>query len=342
MKYRDIKLFGAILAFFSICLIGKPAESAALVIGLMEGYSFSQGGNTIGINNLNTDIKDRLAGENYYSRVFEWDAVEEATNYFKLFDDSTNYLLGYSRGGYQALRVANALGEDNIAVDKLVQLDPVRCGNFLDTYGADNVAACAGISLALIATDDSYTLGGEDLLSSVVSVGSQVVPDNVVEAVNYYQTGGGITGEENVYGALNVNANQLINDPSLFHGSIDEDRTLRNIILNDIESRVDDNVLMTGQGGSDDFGTFALTRNDDGSTDAIDIPFTVSLNGGEYDKIYINNNGNVTLDGPYGSYTPSGFEGLPVEMIAPFWSDVDTRCADCGEVYLNVPTSDAD
>lgn len=240
------------------------------------------------------------------------------------------------------MRVANALGEDNVAVDKLVQLDPVRCGSFLDinTYGADNVAGCVGVSLGNILIDDSYALGAEDLFSSIESAGIQVVPDNVVEAVNYYQTGGGITGEKNVQGALNVNANQLIDDPSLFHGSIDEDRTLRNIILNDIESRVDNNVLMTGQGGSDDFGTLALTRNDDGSTDAIDIPFAVNIDGNEYDEIYINNNGNVTFDGPYGTYTPSGFEDLPVDMIAPFWSDVDTRCADCGEVYLNVPTSD--
>jgi hypothetical protein len=295
----------------------------------MEGYSlWQEQENTIGINSLNTDLRNILVGENYYSRVFDWDQVQEATNYFNLFSSSTNYLIGYSRGGYQALRVANELNQNNVAIQRLVQLDPVRCGGTAN-YEADSVTGCFAFGVLI----------GD--FSSVVSSGPQVVPNNVVSATNYFQTGGGITGERSVTGATNINVNTLLGDATINHSTIDDDARLRQIILNDVASLTDNNVLMTGLGGPAGFGTLAMTRNDDGSTNAIQLPFEVNLNGNNYTTIYINNNGNITFGGAYGAYTPSGFGGLPVEMIAPYWGDVDTRCSSCGEVYLSVPTSDA-
>jgi Nidogen-like len=317
-------------AFFGFLSWSSPALSRPLVVGFMEGYSLWQGQpNTIGINSLNRQLRDRLIGENYYSRVFEWGDVQEATNYFKLFNLSTNYLIGYSRSGYQALRVADALNQNGISIERLVQLDPVRCGG-TENYAADNVSNC--ITQVIL-----NPLGG---LSSISSSGPQIVPNNVVSATNYFQTGGGISGERNVTGAVNINVNALLNNPSINHGSIDDNEPLRDIILDDIERLKDNNVLMTGLGGAAGFGTLAMTRNDDGSTKAIQLPFEVNLNGNEYTTIYINNNGNITFGAPYGVYTPSGFGSLPVAMIAPYWGDVDTRCANCGEVYLGVPTSD--
>jgi hypothetical protein len=307
----------------------EPALSQPVVIGIMEGYSLWQGsGTTIGINSLNTDLRNILVGENYYSRVFDWDQVQEATNYFNLFSSSTNYLIGYSRGGYQALRVADELNQNNVAIQRLVQLDPVRCGGTAN-YEADSVTGCFAFGVLI----------GD--FSSVVSSGPQVVPNNVVSATNYFQTGGGITGERSVTGATNINVNTLLGDATINHSTIDDDARLRQIILNDVASLTDNNVLMTGLGGPAGFGTLAMTRNDDGSTNAIQLPFEVNLNGNNYSTIYINNNGNITFGGAYGAYTPSGFGGLPVEMIAPYWGDVDTRCSSCGEVYLGVPTSDA-
>ena len=307
----------------------EPALSQPVVIGIMEGYSlWQEQENTIGINSLNTDLRNILVGENYYSRVFDWDQVQEATNYFNLFSSSTNYLIGYSRGGYQALRVANELNQNNVAIQRLVQLDPVRCGGTAN-YEADSVTGCFAFGVLI----------GD--FSSVVSSGPQVVPNNVVSATNYFQTGGGITGERSVTGATNINVNTLLGDATINHSTIDDDARLRQIILNDVASLTDNNVLMTGLGGPAGFGTLAMTRNDDGSTNAIQLPFEVNLNGNNYSTIYINNNGNITFGGAYGAYTPSGFGGLPVEMIAPYWGDVDTRCSSCGEVYLSVPTSDA-
>ncbi|MDN4163284.1 nidogen-like domain-containing protein [Nocardioides abyssi] len=72
-----------------------------------------------------------------------------------------------------------------------------------------------------------------------------------------------------------------------------------------------------------------LGRNDDRSTRRVAIPFDLTFFGSEYSKIYINNNGNVTFDGPRGAYTPEAINGGPDEqdgaIIAPFFADVDTR-----------------
>ena len=89
------------------------------------------------------------------------------------------------------------------------------------------------------------------------------------------------------------------------------------------------NVLVSGLGGSFDFGEDIVPRNDDGSTEYdISSVFESGLNffGNSYTKFFINTNGNVTFGGGLGTFTPqaiSGNAGSPI--IAPFWADVDTR-----------------
>ena len=74
--------------------------------------------------------------------------------------------------------------------------------------------------------------------------------------------------------------------------------------------------------------------NDDGSLGPISLPFTFDLYGDTYSSVYINNNGNLTFDNGYWWYSASGFP-ITTPMIAPFWSDVDTRTGD-GEVWYYV------
>lgn len=78
--------------------------------------------------------------------------------------------------------------------------------------------------------------------------------------------------------------------------------------------------------------------NDDGSSPYIPLPFTFNLYGQLYNGLWINNNGNVTFDQPYGTFTATPFPNNLFVMIAPFWADVDTR--GIGEVFYCVtPTA---
>jgi uncharacterized membrane protein YgcG len=78
--------------------------------------------------------------------------------------------------------------------------------------------------------------------------------------------------------------------------------------------------------------TNTLAANDDGSTGAVALPFTVDFFGDEYSSVYVNNNGNVTFDGPQSTFTPFDFTISGIPMIAPFLADVDTQGAGSGVV----------
>jgi len=81
-------------------------------------------------------------------------------------------------------------------------------------------------------------------------------------------------------------------------------------------------------------------RNDDGSTTQINLPFTFCLYGQNYTSCYINNNGNISFDDPYGTFSASAFPSPQFVMVAPFWADVDTRNQESGLVYYRItPTS---
>ena len=51
----------------------------------------------------------------------------------------------------------------------------------------------------------------------------------------------------------------------------------------------------------------------------------------------VNNNGDITFNGPLSSYTSSAFPLSGVPIIAPYWADVDTRCGG-GPVYFRETT----
>jgi hypothetical protein len=87
--------------------------------------------------------------------------------------------------------------------------------------------------------------------------------------------------------------------------------------------------LLTGFGGPGGFGTNVLPGNDDGSSGANSLtaafPGGLTFFGGPYTTFYVNNNGNITFNGPVGTFTPSAFPIASQPMIAPYWGDVDTR-----------------
>lgn len=77
-------------------------------------------------------------------------------------------------------------------------------------------------------------------------------------------------------------------------------------------------------------------RTDDQSTDSIIIPFSFNFFGTLYNKLYINNNGNISFDFPYSSFNSLSFPSNQVRMMAPFWTDVDTRDSLSGIVYYKI------
>ena len=72
------------------------------------------------------------------------------------------------------------------------------------------------------------------------------------------------------------------------------------------------------------FDQHILDRNDDGSTGLVPMGFFVDFYGDSNDMLYVNNNGNVTFTTPEGSYVPTNLVYLGIQVIAPFWADVDT------------------
>jgi hypothetical protein len=70
-----------------------------------------------------------------------------------------------------------------------------------------------------------------------------------------------------------------------------------------------------------------LERNDDGSTGIVPIGFFINFFGSSNTTLYVNNNGNVTFDSAQSTYTPSALNQLKplINIIAPYWADVDTR-----------------
>lgn len=80
------------------------------------------------------------------------------------------------------------------------------------------------------------------------------------------------------------------------------------------------------------FDGVAMSREDDhtypqpsGPETPVPLGFAVNFFGVIYSSCYVNNNGNISFDSPYGTYTPNPLRNLGEKIIAPFWADVDTR-----------------
>src|SRR5438093_2351098 len=74
-----------------------------------------------------------------------------------------------------------------------------------------------------------------------------------------------------------------------------------------------------------------MFHSDDGGVGPISLGFSINFFGKSYNQLFINNNGNVSLDAPFFDWLPDPlstvrrpFNGPPPVMIAPFYADVDT------------------
>lgn len=72
------------------------------------------------------------------------------------------------------------------------------------------------------------------------------------------------------------------------------------------------------------FNANSLAGNDDGSTGLVPIGISINFFGTTYTDLFVNNNGNITLDAALGNFTPFDLASTSREIIAPFFADVDT------------------
>jgi PKD repeat protein len=80
-------------------------------------------------------------------------------------------------------------------------------------------------------------------------------------------------------------------------------------------------------------------RNDDGSSPAINLISPFCFYGTYQRKVFINNNGNISFGTSYSAFRADSFPNTNFVMIAPFWSDVDTRGPNSGLVYYQLTNS---
>jgi len=73
------------------------------------------------------------------------------------------------------------------------------------------------------------------------------------------------------------------------------------------------------------FDSIDFYGNDDASVGPVSIGFTLNFFGVNFTELWVNNNGNVTLDGSMWEYTPFVILSNTRKIIAPFFADVDTR-----------------
>src|SRR5215203_5890243 len=88
------------------------------------------------------------------------------------------------------------------------------------------------------------------------------------------------------------------------------------------------------------FNAHSVAANDDGSSSLVPLGFEVNFFGKTRTHAFVNNNGNITFDAALATYTPFGLTGTQREIIAAFFSDVDTRALTSELVTYGTDTVD--
>ena len=79
----------------------------------------------------------------------------------------------------------------------------------------------------------------------------------------------------------------------------------------------------------------------DDQSQLVALPFTFCFYGTNYNSVWVNDNGTLSLDQAHGTFTASGFP-LPTTafgaqaIIAPFWADFHQTGALSGPIYAQV------
>lgn len=89
----------------------------------------------------------------------------------------------------------------------------------------------------------------------------------------------------------------------------------------------------TTSDGRNDDGTYITGGCTNGANNGmcagtpVPVGFNLNFFGVTFNSVFVNTNGNVTLDSALGTFTPFGLTATSRRIIAPFFADVDTRPA---------------
>lgn len=84
----------------------------------------------------------------------------------------------------------------------------------------------------------------------------------------------------------------------------------------------------------------ALPQEDDNPSSQTNLPSLINFYGDWYSNAWINENGNITFDGAWGNYITGPLSSVGLDIIAPYWADVDSR--DPGSQVVTYGTNSID
>ena len=199
----------------AVTLLSVSPSKADVVAVFFTGFNPDNPSGMDGLSDfLTNQFNSQLPSQSFSSMVFAYNDQQTAQNYINSFGDIDHLFLGgHSWGGFSAIELAETLAtDDGINVDITFQIDSIR-----------------------------PPLGG-----------AQEVPASVGTGYNYYQVStGGIfepQGAMNVLNAININVEDLFNDTSITHTSIDNDVRLYNVIYNTMAAAVPEPSLFSVTG----------------------------------------------------------------------------------------------
>ncbi len=207
----------ATLILFCAFLPSAVPARADVIAVFFAGFSFpAVDPATTGMNDLNVYLNDRFINEvpevSYSGKAFSYNDRDGALEFIESFSTiDTLFVLGHSFGGHAALQLASIeLDAIGMTVDRTFQIDSVDI--FLPPQSD---------------TDD-------------------ILPENVNIGFNYYQVANAdLQGEMDVAGAININVEELFNDTSITHTSIDNDERLYNEIFDRMVVAVPEPSMVT-------------------------------------------------------------------------------------------------
>src|SRR5262245_17733411 len=88
------------------------------------------------------------------------------------------------------------------------------------------------------------------------------------------------------------------------------------------------------------FATEVLQRKDDGVSNQVQLGMTLNFLGQQETRLWVNTNGNVTFDSAFPTFKNNSLASTTREILAPFYSDVDTRNPASGLVTFGFDTID--